>query len=203
MYRYLVLVVSAFLLFETSVAAQNVQQDRRIEEGKREELKNTLTTGPAAPPPSTSKEPVPPVPQPFEALYFMNLVQHRIAYHYDAAKSIAILMEVDEELIDLDAQAGYLREKGFLSRRFREGFDPMAPLRRGPAAYMFLRALGIPGGIALHLFGPSERYALKEMVFQGILSPGHAEDILSGAELLQIMSQAAAYKVQRLPKEKR
>jgi len=204
LYRHFVLAISAFLLFETGVAAQNVQQDRRIEEEKREELKPTLTTGrPAAPTKPTPKEPAPPVPQPFEPIYFMNLVQKRIAYHYDAAKSIAILMEVDEETIGLDEQVGYLKEKRFLPPRLRDSFDPMAPLRRGPAAYMFLKALGIRGGIALRLFGPSERYALKELVFQGILSPGHVNDLVSGAELVQIMSQAAAYKVQRLPEEKR
>lgn len=125
----------------------------------------------------------------------MNLIEKRIAYHYDAAKSIVILMGMDEELIDLDSQGAYLREKGMLSGRFREGFDPMAPLRKGPAAYMFLKALGIRGGIVLHLFGPSERYALKELVFQGIVSPGHVNDLVSGGELVQIMSQAAQYKV--------
>lgn len=202
MYRYLVLAAVGFLLFESIVFAQNVQQDRRIEEEKREELKPTLAPAQPSEPRPTQKEVAPPVPQPFEPIYFMNLVQQRIAYHYDAAKSIAILMEVDEEMIDLDAQAAYLREKGFLSRRFRKGFDPMAPLRKGPAAYLFLRALGIRGGIVLHLLGPSERYALKEMVFQGILSPGHVNDLISGAELVQIMSQAAAYRVQRLPKKK-
>ena len=112
-------------------------------------------------------------------------------------------MERDEELIDLDSQVAYLRENGLLSKRFREGFDPMEPLRKGPAAYMFLRALGIRGGIVLHLFGPGERYALKELVFQGMMSPGHVNDLVSGAELVQMMSQAAAYKVQRMPEKKR
>jgi hypothetical protein len=183
--------------------AQTTQQDRRIEEEKREELKPTLTAGPAAPPKPTQKETAPPVPQPFEPIYFMSLIEKRIAYHYDAAKSIVILMGVDEERIDLESQVAYLQEKGLLSGRFREGFDPMAPLRKGPVAYMFLRALGIRGGIVLRFFGPSERYALKELAFQGIISPGHVNDIVSGVELVQIMSQAAAYKAQRLPKEKR
>lgn len=189
-YRLLSAFSLTLVLWTGIASAQTtVQQDRRIEEEKREELKPTHAAGvgPAAPP---AKEA--PVPQPLEAIYFLNLLPKRITYGYDAAKVIMILMRVDEEYIGLDAQVGYLKEKGFLPPRLRDSFDPMAPLRKGACAYMLSRALGIRGGIARRLLPESERYALKELAFQGIMGPGHVNDIVSGPELVQAAAQAAS-----------
>ena len=124
----------------------------------------------------------------------ITLLQKRIAFNYDAAKAIIILMGVDEEYLDLNAQAAYLKDAGFLPNRLRDSFDPMQPLRRGLAAYMFQRALKIRGGIAWHLFGPTQRYALKELVHRGIMADGHVQDLISGEELIQIMGQVAQRK---------
>lgn len=170
-----------------------LQQDRRIEEEKRDELSPTLTSpsAPVTPAPLTK----PPVPQPLKEFYFISLLPKRVTFGYDAAKAIVILMGVDEEYIDLSSQVGYLRNSRFLPRRFQRTFDPMQPLRKGVLAYLLYRALEIRGGVALHLFGPTQRYALKELVFRGIMSPGHTNDLVSGQELVQAMSQAADYKL--------
>lgn len=175
--------------------SQTIEQDRRIEEEKRESLKPTL----AAPQVPKAVKPIgePPVPQPLKELYVIQLLPKRFVYRYDAAKSIVILMGVDDEYISLDSQVTYLKEKGFLPKRLEETFDPIPPLRKGVAAYIFYKALGIKGGIALHLFGPSERYALKELVYQGMMSPGHVNDIMSGEELVMLMNQAARYRADR------
>lgn len=191
----------ALLLARSGVpaGAQTVQQDRRIEEEKRESLKPTVAT--LTPPLAVPTQlPSPPVPQPFQPLYFAMLAQKRIAYGYDAAKSLVILLGVDEEYLDLTSQVRYLQEQQLLPPRLQQSFDPMQPLRKGVAAYLFSRALKLDGGLMLHLFGRSERYAVKELVFQGFMSTGHVNDLVSGTELVQLMSQAAAYLAQRVSK---
>lgn len=185
------------MLWAHGATAQTIQQDRRIEEEKRETLKPTVG------PPPTSELPGPkpgadaPVPVPLKELYFAQLVQKRVTFGYDAAKTITILMGVDEEYLDLTAQVAYLQHHGFLPRRFRQSFDPMQPLRKGLVAYMFHQALGIRGGLALRLFGPSERYALKELAFQGVMAPGHVNDLITGEELVQLMTYAAQYQIRQ------
>ncbi len=189
------LLLSIFLL-ERPAHAENVQQERRIEEGKRDALLPTVSvpaTSPAQPAaPRRLAAPVPPAEQ---DVYLFQLAQRRIAFRYDAIKTIVILLDVDDQYLDLASQVAFLQERGILPKRYRESFDPMEPLRRGFVAYTFRQALGIRGGIALHLLGPSERYALKELAFQGILSSGRVNDLVSGAELVQVMNQAAQYQL--------
>ncbi len=176
--------------------AQTVQQDRRIEEEKRDSLRPTTTLLPV---PSRLVAPTePPVPPPIKELYLAGLISKRVAFGYDAAKAIVILMGVDEEYIDLAAQVAYLRDNGMLPKRAQGAFDPMQPLRKGLAAYLFCRALKVPGGVAWHLFGPTQRYALKEMVFRGWMPPGQVSDLVNGAELVQLMNQAAQHRVKQL-----
>lgn len=199
--RPLVLFFIFYFFLLSVVWAETIEQDRRIEEEKRESLKPTFATPKV---PETVK-PIekPPVPQPLKELYLIQLLPKKFVYRYDAAKSIVILMGGDDEYISLDSQVAYLKEKRFLPKRFEKTFDPMHPLRKGVAAYLFYKALGIKGGIALHLLGPSERYAFKELVFRGMMSPGHVNDLVSGDEMVLLMNQAFHYKAdQELRKKK-
>ena len=183
------------------VWAETREQDRRIEEEKRESLAPTVTPTPTSPVPSpkaAAADVKPPAPLPIAALYFAMAAQKRIIYNYDAAKAMVILMQVDEERISLDAQLAYLRERGLIPRRAT--FDPASPLRRGMLAFMLQQALGVRGGIALHLLGPTPRYALKELSFQGVMSPGLSGDLISGEEFVQAMNAAVQYKLRTVAK---
>ena len=200
----LLLVGLALLVGAQSVGAQSREQDRRIEERKREELRQSTPALPAASSviaPPTEVEVPAPIPEVLETLYFASLMGKRIAYRYDAIMGILIVLGVQEDYLDLDSQVAFLQREGLLPPRYRKSFDPMQPLRRGLVAYMFQQALDIRGGIALHLFGPSERYAMKELGFQGIMSPGLTSDLVSGGELVQIITQAANYQAARLAKQ--
>jgi len=202
--RFLVFILLLHVaLWSRGVAAQSIEQDRRIEEEKRDGLKPTVTAPQILEEKAVAKErKAPPVPFPSAEIYFMHLSQRRIAFRYDGMKAIVILMGVDDEYLNLDAQVAYLRQEGFLPSRFRKTFDATQPLRKGLTAYMFRQALGIRGGIALHLFGPSERFALSELGFQGIMAPGNVNDLVSGIDLVQIMSQAAEHKAKQEAKRR-
>lgn len=191
------IVLSVFFCIECH--ALNVEQDRRVEEKKRIDLSPTFPIAGATQDKKSkiSGDEDAPVPYPAEPIYLINLTQRRFAYRYDIAKSVTILMGMDDELLDLNAQVSYLQDQGWLPEQYQETFDPTKPLRRGLAAYIYLKMLDIKGGIALHLFGSSERYALSELAFAGIMSPGHVQDLISGQELVQMMDQAARYKVKQ------
>lgn len=181
-------------LFPSPLIAQTAEEDRRVEERKREDLQPSEISIPI----EKKEAPRPKAPiAPIDLVYFAELMPRRITFGYDACKALVVLMGVEDEYIDLDAQVAFLREKNLLPKKFESEFDPMEPLRKGLVAYMFCKALEIKGGLTLSIFGMSQRYAIKELVFQGIMSSGNVNDIVSGEELVLIITQAADYMAKR------
>ena len=175
------------VIFPSLLMAQTPEQIRRIEQEKREALRPTEARA------VKEKKASPPPLDPLDLIYFAELMLKKVAFRYDACKALVLLVKVENQYIDLGSQITFLREKKLLPKRFEKGFDPAEPLRRGLTAYMFSKVLDIRGGILLTLLGPTERYALKELVHQGIMASGNVKDILSGEELVSILTQAGNY----------
>ncbi|MBN3037876.1 MAG: hypothetical protein JW869_00500 [Candidatus Omnitrophica bacterium] len=180
---------SAFLAAEQP----RQEQKRRVEQEKRDSLRHSEVQ------PETFLEPLQPEEKPIETTrpayfsYFSELVQRRISYGWDICRAVVILMGREQEYKDLDSQLTYLQDQQLLPKKYLANFDPKLPLRRGLAAYIFCKLLDIKGGVILRTFGVSERYALKELEFEGIMGQGHVNDIISGEELVVILTQAANY----------
>lgn len=175
-----------FVLFPFFLTAQNVEEKRRVEEEKRQDLRPSEVQIPK----ETKK---PPEMLPIDTSYFTGLAFKKITFGYDACKTLVMLMGGEEKYIDLDSQVAFLKEKKLLPKKFISEFDPMQPLRKGLTAYMFCKTLGLKGGFSLRLFGLNQRYALKEMVFAGIMFPGNVHDIVSGEELISVFMLATDY----------
>lgn len=182
------IILTFFMLLPSFLIAQTPEEKRRVEEKKREDLQSTE----AGIPEKAKPQPRPPI-EPIDVIYLAELSTRKIAFGYDACKAIVILMGVENEYIDLNSQVSFLKKRGLIPKKFESSFDPMKPLRKGLTAYMFCEALRIKGGIFLRLLGANQRYALKELVFQGIMPSGNVKDIVSGEELILILMQAADY----------
>ena len=190
MKKIFIILVMLFI-FPSLLMAQSLEEKRRIEEGKRESLRPTEDRVP-----EEKKRTAPPL-DPIDLVYFAELMMKRIAYRYDACKALVILMGVENQFIDLGSQIAFLRKKNILPKTFETEFDPTKPLRKGLTAYMFYKALDIRGGLILSLFGISERYSIKELVYQGMMSSGNVKDIVNGEELISILTQAGNYKANK------
>lgn len=191
------LFVIIILSFSSVALSQTQVDDRRVEENKRKDLQATEYKGDrrGARQPSSASAPM----RPLDRMYFLELVMKKISYHYDICKVISLLMEKENEYISLDAQVMLLRENHFLPSHLESEFDPQQPLRKGVAAYIFSKALGIKGGWSIRIFGLNERSAINELVYQGIMSTGNAREILSGEELISIFTQAVNYRKNNAP----
>jgi len=186
MARFIALFTIFSLLSVPSVsAALGPQDERRIEEQKRENLKSTEVHS------QTKKQPSRAAPlQQADITYLAEMSFRKVTYGYDLCKLIAILKGVENQYIGLDAQVAYLKEQNFLPKNVRDSFDPMKPLRRGLTAYVLRKVLNVKGGIFLNIFKDSERYSLKELTYEGIMSSGNTHEILSGDELASAMTRA-------------
>jgi len=72
-------------------------------------------------------------------------------------------------------------------------FDANRPLTKGKLAYMVYQACGVPGGLTLKLTGPTQRYCLRELQYQGMISSGSWYTPVTGMEYVAVLSRAAAY----------
>lgn len=186
--KKMLVILVALIIFPSILLAQTPEQARRIEEQKRENLRPTEGKT------SKIKEKIPQPLDPIDLVYFAELMLKKITYRYDISKAIIILMGVENQFIDLGSQITFLKNENILPKKFeKKEFDVTKPLRKGLTAYMFCKALKIKGGILLTLFGVNQRYALKELVHQGVMSSGNVKDVVSGEELVLILTRAGNY----------
>ena len=187
-----------FIISPSLLTATTPEEERRVEEEKRGSLQATEVR------PFKEKQVVSPPLAPIDMVYFAELMPKRVTFGYDICRVLIMLLGVENEYIDLNAQITFLKEKNIIPKNIKSRFDPMQPLRKGLAAYMLCKALDIKGGFWLRLFGVSQRYALKELAFQGIMPSGNVHDIVRGDELVLAYIQAVNYmeKRQRLQTSK-
>jgi hypothetical protein len=74
------------------------------------------------------------------------------------------------------------------------GIESASPVDKGTVAYMLVKALGIKGGLTMSVFGPSRRYAFRELVFLRIMKGGTPGELITGRELIDVLSAAEIYK---------
>jgi hypothetical protein len=180
------------IIFPSFLMAETAEDNRRMEEEKRESLRSTEEQL------YPEKQPRPEQPPEYIDLsYFRELFSKRVAFLSDATKALVILLGVQDQKKDFASQIAFLKEKNIIPKKDIKELSQHKPLRKGLAAYMFCQALEIKGGIWLRLFGLNQRYALKELVFEEIMLPGNLNDIVSGKELVVIFTNAAEYLAKR------
>jgi len=188
MKKIIVILLSlAAMLSPRLLIAQTTGQNRRIEEEKRQTLIGTLKNTSQGQTESLTPS------KDLDMEYFKQLFLSRVALRYDACKTIIMLLGLEKQYGDIDSQVSFLVKNHIIPDELAEGFDLSEPLRKGEAAYMFCKALNLRGGLWIRLFGLSRRYALKELSFEGIMLPGAANEIVSGKELIFMLTQSAQY----------
>jgi hypothetical protein len=185
--KKLILIFLAFIFLPSFLNAKTAEDDRRIEQEKREILRPTeIDILP-------ERQPRPEGVEHIELDYFRELISRKIALNSDACRVVVKLMELEDQTKDFSSQVSLLKDRDIIPRKIAADFDLSRPLNKGVAAYMFCRALKIKGGVWLRLLGMNQRYALKELVFEGIMSPGSVNDIISGRELILVFTRAVEY----------
>jgi hypothetical protein len=179
------------LFAESTSEERRTVEERRVEEQKRASLQSSEASLSAKK--QEQERPSRQTEQLFDRLelaYVMDMMQKKVTYRYDACKAVMIIKGIENEYLDLNSQLAYLQENKILPKKYRKEFDTSKPLRKGLFALMLAKTLGIKGGISPHLFPHSERYALKEMAFAGVLSDTHKNDLVSGSEFVTAVMQA-------------
>ncbi|MFC1666332.1 hypothetical protein ACFL0P_00480 [Candidatus Omnitrophota bacterium] len=168
--------------------AEITPEERRVEEEKRTTLRQTEDHAYKKKTPAPEKSPRMP-----DMDYFRGLLERRVTFLKDICRVLVILMGEEARLKDFDSQLAFLKEKKIIPKEIGSRLKPEEPLRKGVASIMFCRALGLKGGISLRIFKSSSRYALKELMFEGMMISGRTDDLLNGKELVFTLTKAADY----------
>jgi hypothetical protein len=84
-------------------------------------------------------------------------------------------------------RVAYLRSRGLLDDSFDQPGDD--GLQRGVLAVMLCKAAKIKGGLTMMVFGPTQRYATRELWYMGLYPPSSPNQGLSGMEFVGIIGK--------------
>ena len=109
----------------------------------------------------------------------------------DAMRGVLLLMDGEDRAVTFGQRVSSLMDRGVVPAQW--SFQAGRPATKGKLAYMIYSACQMRGGVVLWLTGPSQRYCLREMQYQGVMSEGPVGAEITGMEFAAVLARADAY----------
>jgi hypothetical protein len=123
--------------------------------------------------------------------FWHTLATKPVACNDDAFHAILLDLDGTDPNPDYDHRVAALKSRKLLL----SDFDKPAheAVTRGVVAVALYKAGNIHGGVVLTLFGPSERYCLRELRYINLLPPSSPNQTFSGLELVGVIGRFEDY----------
>jgi hypothetical protein len=123
--------------------------------------------------------------------FWHTLATDRICSNDEAFHGLLLYIDQADKAKNFDERVKLMKYLGMLP----DGFDGKAKeaVTRGTVAVAVVKVLEIKGGIILHVFPKSERYATRELVFEGVYPPSTQNQVFSGSEFVGIIGRIEDY----------
>lgn len=123
---------------------------------------------------------------------FWYALPGRIAVSNDEALHALVLLEDSGHMPRGYAErVAHAKARGWVPESWDEPAE--AAVQRGTLARAIVRVCGIKGGVIMRVFGPVPRYALRELVYLGIMPSSTENQTISGLDFLGVVSKAQDY----------
>jgi hypothetical protein len=119
--------------------------------------------------------------------FWHELATHRLTSNDDAFHGILLDMDGHDKSANYADRVATLKSRGLLNASFNEPAD--TAIERGVLAVIVVKELKIRGGWAMHVFGDTERYSLRELVYLGIFPPSSSQQTFSGSEFVGVIGK--------------
>ena len=127
-----------------------------------------------------------------EQLEFWHALAERPVTSYDEAfHGLLLFLDGDDPATDYAGRVSTLRSRGMLPAGFNRPADQA--LDRGTLAVAIVKAMKIKGGLMLHIFPGSPRYAVRELQYMELYPPSSPNQTFSGTEFLGIIGKLEDY----------
>lgn len=119
--------------------------------------------------------------------YMEALGKQVVVTNDDALHGLITFADGADLCPDYDARVKVAREKQWVGESWNAPADESATV--GWMAVAGCRIAGVKGGLSMRLFGPTPRYATRELVFMGVLPLRTDNQSLSGSEFLDYLNR--------------
>lgn len=125
-----------------------------------------------------------------EMAYWHGLTERPTVSNNEALHGLILFINQADPAGDYDGRMAWLRENGYLSIN-PGGGENVATL--GTLAHILAQMLKVEGGLTMKIIGPHPRYALRELIYEGIMTPGTSQQGISGIDFVGLLARAEAY----------
>ncbi len=127
--------------------------------------------------------------------YYRSLLKKDTAHFIDGCRAIFIVKTNNSEFIEYKSLINILEKSGIVPKKWK--YNPERSLTWDTMSYMICKALDIKGGWVMRAFGTTKRYAYRECMFMDLIpfQIQNRKRILSGIDLLSVMSRLERYKI--------
>jgi hypothetical protein len=126
--------------------------------------------------------------------FWHTLADRHVTSNDEAFHGILLFFDGKDDSATYAQRVATLKSRKMLPANFSE--TSADAVRRGTLAVVIVQGLAIKGGWAMHAFGPTERYALRELVYMDLYTPSSVNQTFSGSEFLGIVGKLEDYQQQ-------
>jgi hypothetical protein len=119
--------------------------------------------------------------------FWHQLAERPVTSNDDAFHGLLLYLDGADPAADYAGRVQTLKDRGLLPKSFSRPADQ--GVERGTLAVAITKALNIKGGWAMRAFGPTPRYATRELVYLDLYPPSGPNQTFSGTEFLGIMGK--------------
>ncbi len=120
--------------------------------------------------------------------FWHRLAEKKLTSNNEAFHALLIFVEGEDKYERYYQRVDALKRKGMLMPDF-EGKANEA-VSRGTMSVALFRALDLKGGVIISIFGPSPRYATRELRYRNIYPESSPNQTFSGGEFIGLMGRA-------------
>jgi hypothetical protein len=126
------------------------------------------------------------------AAYLDRLSAQETVSQNDALRGILLLLDGEDKAATFAQRVETLRRRRIVPGNWN--FHPDKPITRGKVAYMIYQGCKMSGGAILTLCGPSQRYCLRELQYQGFITQEMSwYGEVTGMEFVGVVTRADAF----------
>ena len=119
--------------------------------------------------------------------FWHELAMRPVTSNDEAFHGLLLFMDERDDSPDYPGRVHQLQKRQMLPRGFDQPAE--AALQRGTLAVALAGMLKIKGGLTMRLFGPTPRYATRELQYLNLLPPSSPNQTVSGSEFLGVMGR--------------